>query len=36
MQVRKKWLPYVIAVLVLVALVQFAVSGAGVAGWFGP
>jgi hypothetical protein len=34
MHVRKKWLPYVIAALVFLALAQIAVSGAGVAGWF--
>lgn len=35
MNIRKKWLPYVIAALVLLAVAQFAAVGAGVAGWFG-
>jgi hypothetical protein len=35
MHLRKKWLPYVIAALVLLAVAQFAVIGAGVAGWLG-
>jgi hypothetical protein len=35
MHFRKKWLPHVIAALVLLALAQFAVVRAGVAGWLG-
>lgn len=35
MHVRKKRIPYLIAALVLLAVAQIAVSGAGVAGWFG-
>ncbi len=34
MNVSKKWLPYVIAALILLAVAQFAVIGAGAAGWF--
>lgn len=35
MHFRKKWLPYAIAALVLLAVAQFGVVAAGVAGWLG-
>jgi hypothetical protein len=35
MNVNRKWVSYIIAGLVLLALAQFAVVGAGIAGWFG-
>jgi hypothetical protein len=35
MNISKRWIPYVIAVLALLAVAQIAIVGAGAMGWFG-